>query len=87
MTEPDVTAVRITIREVYDLVIRIDQKLSALDQARHSETEQRNMLIQRIEEVEATLRQVQLRMAAWPAVATVAAIVAILIGVNNLLKG
>ena len=87
MTEPDVTAVRITIREVYDLVIRIDQKLSALDQARHFETEQRNMLIQRIEEVEASLRQVQLRMAAWPAVATVAAIVAILIGVNNLLKG
>lgn len=87
MIEPDVTAVRITIREVYDLVIRIDQKLSALDQARHFETEQRNMLIQRIEEVEATLRQVQLRMAAWPAVATVAALLAIVIGVNNLLKG
>lgn len=82
----DIPAVRITIREVYDLVIRIDQKLSNLEQARRFENEQRSQLIQRVEEIESTLRQVQLRMAAWPALAGVAAIVAVAIGLSNLLK-
>ena len=76
----------ITLREVYDLITRLDVKVTQLAEARRFDLEQRTQMLTRITDIEDTLKQLQLRMAAWPALAGVAAIVAITIGLSNLLK-
>lgn len=86
MSDP-APGVVITLREVYDSIQRLDAKMTQLTEARTFDLEQRSQMMARMDEIEDSLRQLQLRMAAWPAVATVAALLAIVIGVNNLLKG
>lgn len=85
MSDP-APGVVITLREVYDLITRLDVKVTQLAEARRFDLEQRTQMLTRITDIEDTLKQLQLRMAAWPALAGVAAIVAITIGLSNLLK-
>ena len=85
MSDP-ATGVVITLREVYDLITRLDLKVTQLAEARRFDLDQRTQMLTRITDIEDTLKQLQLRMAAWPALAGVAAIVAITIGLSNLLK-
>lgn len=85
MSDPE-PGVVITLREVYDLITRLDVKVTQLAEARRFDLEQRTQMLTRITDIEDTLKQLQLRMAAWPALAGVAAIVAITIGLSNLLK-
>ena len=76
----------ITLREVYDSIQRLDAKMTQLTEARTFDLEQRSQMMARMDEIEDSLRQLQLRMAAWPALAAIAAIVAVAIGLSNLLK-
>lgn len=83
LTPPGVV---ITLREVYDSIQRLDAKVTQLTEARTYDLEQRAHMMSRMDEIEDTLKQLQLRMAAWPALAAIAAIVAVAIGLSNLLK-
>jgi len=85
MSDP-APGVVITLREVYDSIQRLDAKMTQLTQARTFDLEQRSQMMARMNEIEDTLKQLQLRMAAWPALAAVAAIVAVAIGLSNLIK-
>ena len=85
MSDP-APGVVITLREVYDLITRLDVKVTQLAEARRFDLDQRTQMLTRITDIEDTLKQLQLRMAAWPALAGVAAIVAVAIGLSNLLK-
>ena len=85
MSDPT-PGVMITLREVYDSIQRLDAKMTQLTEARTFDLEQRSQMMARMDEIEDSLRQLQLRMAAWPALAAVAAIVAVAIGLSNLLK-
>lgn len=85
MSDP-APGVVITLREVYDSIQRLDAKMTQLTEARTFDLEQRSQMMARMDEIEDTLKQLQLRMAAWPALAAVAAIVAVAIGLSNLLK-
>ena len=86
MSDPTPPGVVITLREVYDSIQRLDAKMTQLTEARTFDLEQRSQMMARMDEIEDTLKQLQLRMAAWPALAGVAAIVAVAIGLSNLLK-
>lgn len=85
MSDP-APGVVITLREVYDSIQRLDAKMTQLTEARTFDLEQRSQMMARMDEIEDTLKQLQLRMAAWPALAAIAAIVAVAIGLSNLLK-
>ncbi len=86
MSDQTPPGVVITLREVYDSIQRLDAKMTQLTEARTFDLEQRSQMMARMDEIEDTLKQLQLRMAAWPALAGVAAIVAVAIGLSNLLK-
>jgi len=86
MSDPAPPGVVITLREVYDSIQRLDAKVTQLTEARTFDLEQRAQMMSRMDEIEDTLKQLQLRMAAWPALAAIAAIVAVAIGLSNLVK-
>lgn len=82
MTQPtDPNGVRITQREIYDRLVMIDEKVTRLTEARVLEAERREDLAKRIDEIESTLKSLQVRVLAWPSLAGVAAIVAIIVAV------
>lgn len=85
MSDP-APGVVITLREVYDSIQRLDAKMTQLTEARTFDLEQRSQMMARMDEIEDSLRQLQLRMAAWPALAAIAAIVAVAIGLSNLVR-
>jgi hypothetical protein len=77
-TEP-VPAVRITMRELYDAIVRIDQKVTTLAEGRIHDAQQREQLSRRIDEIERTLEGLRSRVLAWPSLAGAAAVVAIVV--------
>ena len=82
MTQPtDPHGVRISSREIYDRLVMIDEKVTRLTEARALEAERREDLAKRIDEIESTLKSLQVRVLAWPSLAGVAAIVAIIVAV------
>ena len=85
MSDP-APGVVITLREVYDLITRLDVKVTHLAEARRYEQEQRFAMMTRMDEIEESLKQLQMRMAAWSALAALAAIVAVAIGLSNLIR-
>lgn len=74
-------AVRITMRELYDALIRIDQKVTTLSEGRVHDAMQRDAMSKRIDEIEVTLNSLRARVLAWPSLAGVAAVVAIVIAI------
>jgi vacuolar-type H+-ATPase subunit I/STV1 len=72
-------AVRITMRELYDALVRIDQKVTSLTEGRIHDSQQRDAMNKRIDEIERTLEGLKSRVWAMPSLAAVAAIVAIVI--------
>lgn len=82
MTQPtEFLGVKITQREIYDKLVDIDNKVTRLTEARALEAERREDLAKRIDEIESTLKSLQVRVLAWPSLAGVAAIVAIIVAV------
>jgi cob(I)alamin adenosyltransferase len=79
--------VRITMRELYDAIVRIDQKVTTLTQGRVHEQEQREAMNKRIDEIEKTLESLRSRVLAWPSLAGAAAVVAIIVAVVPRLSG
>ena len=77
----DAPVVRITMRELYDAIVRIDQKVTTLTQGREHDAEQRDEMRSRIDDIERTLEKLNNRVMAWPSLAGVAAVVAIIIAV------
>ena len=73
--------VRITMRELYDAIVRIDQKVTTLAEGRVHDAEQRDEMRSRIDDIERTLEKLNNRVMAWPSLAGVAAVVAIIIAV------
>jgi uncharacterized protein (UPF0305 family) len=73
--------VRITMRELYDAIVRIDQKVTTLTQGREHDSEQRDAMNERIDDIERTLEKLNNRVMAWPSMAGLAAIVAIIVAV------
>jgi hypothetical protein len=73
--------VRITMRELYDAIVRIDQKVTTLTQGREHDSEQRDAMSSRIDDIERTLEKLNNRVMAWPSMAGLAAIVAIIVAV------
>ena len=69
--------VRITMRELYDALVRIDQKVTSLAEGRVHDAEQRDAMNKRISEIERTLEGLRTRVMAWPSLAGAAAVVAI----------
>jgi predicted translin family RNA/ssDNA-binding protein len=77
-TEP-VPSVRITMRELYDAIVRIDQKVTTLTEGRIHDAQQREQMSKRIDEIERTLESLRTRVMAWPSLAGAAAVVAIVV--------
>jgi hypothetical protein len=77
----DTPVVRITMRELYDAIVRIDQKVTTLTQGREHDSEQRDAMSSRIDDIERTLEKLNNRVMAWPSMAGLAAIVAIIVAV------
>jgi len=77
-TEP-VPTVRITMRELYDAIVRIDQKVTSLAEGRVHDSQQREQMNRRIDEIERTLEGLRSRVLAWPSLAGAAAVVAIVL--------
>ncbi len=73
------STVHITMREVYDLAIKIDAKLTALTEARAFDAEMRDQMNRRIDDIESTLESLRARVLAWPSLAGAAAVVAIVV--------
>lgn len=71
--------VRITMRELYDALVRIDQKVTSLAEGRVHDAEQRDAMNKRISEIERTLEGLRTRVMAWPSLAGAAAVVAIVV--------
>ncbi len=71
--------VRITMRELYDAIVRIDQKVTSLAEGRVHDSHQRDQMNKRIDEIERSLEGLKSRVWAMPSLAAVAAIVAIVI--------
>lgn len=71
--------VRITMRELYDALIKIDQKVTSLTESRAHEAMAREAMNKRIDEIENTLESLRARVLAWPSLAGAAAIVAIVV--------
>jgi hypothetical protein len=74
-------SVRITMRELYDAIVRIDQKVTSLNEGREYDAAQRDAMGRRIDEIERTLQGLRGRVLAWPSLAGVAAVVAIIIAI------
>lgn len=72
-------AVRITMRELYDALVRIDQKVTSLAESRVHESQQRDQMNKRIDEIEKSLESLRARVLAWPSLAGAAAVVAIVV--------
>ncbi len=79
MADETQPSVRITMRELYDAIVRIDQKVTSLAEGRVHDAEQREELKRRIDEIEISLEALKGRVLAWPSLAGVAAVVAIII--------
>jgi hypothetical protein len=73
--------VRITMRELYDALVRIDQKVTSLAEGRIHDAEQRDAMNKRISEIERTLEGLRTRVMAWPSLAGAAAVVAIVVAI------
>jgi hypothetical protein len=73
--------VRITMRELYDALVRIDQKVTSLAEGRVHDAEQRDAMNKRISEIERTLEGLRTRVMAWPSLAGAAAVVAIVVAI------
>ena len=73
--------VRITMRELYDAIVRIDQKVTSLAEGRVHDAEQRDAMSNRIDDIERTLIKLNNRVMAWPSMAGLAALVAIAVAV------
>lgn len=71
--------VRITMRELYDALVKIDQKVTALNESRAHEAIARDAMNKRIDEIERTLESLRTRVMAWPSLAGAAAVVAIVV--------
>jgi adenylate kinase len=79
-TDP-IPTVRITMRELYDAIVRIDQKVTSLTEGRAHDEQQREQMNRRIEEIERTLESLRARVLAWPSLAGAAAVVAIVLAI------
>ena len=77
----DTPAVRITMRELYDALVRIDQKVTSLAESRLHEAAARDQMNKRIDEIEKTLESLRARVLAWPSLAGAAAVVAIVVAI------
>ena len=72
-------SVRITLRELYDAIVRIDQKVTSLAEGRVHDEQQRQAMNKRIDDIETTLESLRARVLAWPSLAGAAAVVAIIV--------
>jgi len=79
-TEP-IPTVRITMRELYDAIVRIDQKVTTLTEGRIADERERQQMVKRIEDIERTLESLRARVLAWPSLAGAAAVVAIVVAI------
>jgi hypothetical protein len=79
MADETQPSVRITMRELYDAIVRIDMKVTSLAEGRIHEAEQREAINKRIDEIEITLESLKSRVLAWPSLAGAAAVVAIVV--------
>ncbi len=73
--------VRITMRELYDAIVRIDQKVTSLAEGRVHDQVQRDEMSKRIDDIERTLESLRTRVMAWPSLAGAAAVVAIIVAI------
>ena len=73
--------VRITMRELYDALLRIDQKVTSLAEGRVHDAQQRDAMNKRIDDIESTLESLRTRVMAWPSLAGAAAVVAIVVAI------
>jgi hypothetical protein len=71
--------VRITQREIYDLLVILDRKVTMLAEGRVHDAQQRDAMNKRIDEIERTLESLRTRVMAWPSLAGAAAVVAIVV--------
>ena len=71
--------VQITMRELYDAIVRIDQKVTSLHEGRIHDEKQRDIMNKRIDDIENTLESLRARVLAWPSLAGAAAVVAIVV--------
>jgi hypothetical protein len=71
--------VRITQREIYDLLVILDRKVTMLAEGRVHDAQQRDAMSKRIDEIERTLESLRTRVMAWPSLAGAAAVVAIVV--------
>jgi hypothetical protein len=67
------------MRELYDAIVRIDQKVTSLAEGRVHDSQQREQMNRRIDEIERTLEGLRSRVLAWPSLAGAAAVVAIVL--------
>ena len=81
MPEDTGPTVRITMRELYDAIVRIDQKVTSLAEGRIHDSQQRDAMNKRIDEIERTLESLRGRVLAWPSLAGAAAVVAIVVAI------
>jgi hypothetical protein len=79
MIDEPTPAVRITMRELYDAIVRIDQKVTSLAEGRAHDERQRDQMNRRIDDIESTLESLRARVLAWPSLAGAAAVVAIVV--------
>ena len=75
----EIPVVRITMRELYDALLRIDQKVTGLAESRAHEVIAREQMNKRIDDIEDTLESLRARVLAWPSLAGAAAVVAIVV--------
>jgi hypothetical protein len=71
--------VRITQREIYDLLVILDRKVTMLAEGRVHDAQQRDAMSKRIDDIEKTLEGLRTRVMAWPSLAGAAAVVAIVV--------
>ena len=79
MADETQPSVRITMRELYDAIVRIDQKVTSLAEGRVHDEQQRQAMNKRIDDIETTLESLRARVLAWPSLAGAAAVVAIIV--------
>lgn len=75
----EIPVVRITMRELYDALLRIDQKVTGLAESRAHEVMAREQMNKRIDDIEETLEGLRNRVLAWPSLAGAASVVAIVV--------
>lgn len=93
---PDENGVVVTSGQMYHLLLQIDGKLNTLTgevatgagairdhETRIREIEQREDLSRRVAEIEATMKSVQQRLWAFPSIAGLTAIVAIVVSLSD----